>query len=82
MLKRLYKTLNTKVNKSEKNIPHVSKQINTTQTIKTQRKKIGDVENKIADITGLATTVVLTAEISEFQDKIPDVTEFVKKSRL
>ena len=39
-------------------------------------EKCGDVENKLPDITGLVTTAVLNTEISEAENKIPDVIEF------
>ena len=36
-------------------------------------KKIGDVENKVPEISGLATTIVLNRKIREVEKKIPDI---------
>ena len=36
-------------------------------------KKIGDVERKIPDNSGLATTAVLNTKIGEVENKIPDI---------
>ena len=42
--------------------------------------KIGKVENKISDASGLVTTTVFETKIGEVKNKIPDVTYFIKKT--
>ena len=36
-------------------------------------KNIGEVENKIPDVSGLVTTAVLNTNIGEVENKIPDI---------
>ena len=47
------------------------RQINKIQIKKNLEKKIGNVENKISDVSGL--------EVGEVENKILDVSELVKK---
>ena len=42
--------------------------------------KIGDVENEIPNVSGLATTAPLNTKIGEVENKIPDVSKLVKKA--
>ena len=49
----------------------------TTAVINT---KIGEVENKILDISFLASTIVLNTKTGEAENKIPDVSGLVKKT--
>ena len=43
-------------------------------------KKIGDVDKKIPDTSGLVTTTVLNTNIKEVDSKIPDLRGLVKKT--
>ena len=43
--------------------------------------KIGEVENKTPDRSGLVTTAVLNTKIGEVENKIPDVGDLVKKNQ-
>ena len=45
-------------------------------------KLIGDVENKIPDISGLATTAVLNTKIGEVENESPDVSGLVSTAVL
>ena len=49
----------------------------TTNVLNT---KIGEVENKILNVSGLVTAVVLNPKIGKVEDKIPDVSSLVKKT--
>ena len=49
-------------------------------TISALNTKIGEVESKISNVTGLATTTVPNTKISEVENKIPDVSKSVKKA--
>ena len=40
-------------------------------------KKIGDIENKILDVTGLVTAAVLHTKVSEVDNKDPDFSDLV-----
>ena len=71
----MYNKLNTKVNNLQK-VPDASAlfQINEHNANKQNlEKKIGDIENKIPGISGLATTAVRNIKIGEVENKIPDV---------
>ena len=61
--KTVYDKLNTKVNNLE-----------NKQNLK---KKIGDVENKITDVSGLVTTAVLNIKIAAAEYKMPDTSGLV-----
>ena len=72
-----------KVNELEKKIlTHVLqfRQINTTQTNKIQKKKKKDVENKIPNVSGLATTAFPNTKIGEVKNKVFNVSSIVKKT--
>ena len=43
-------------------------------------EKIGDVDNKIPDLSDLVTTTVLNMEIGEVESKISDVSGLVKNA--
>ena len=43
------------------------------------REKIGYIEKKIPDLTGLVPAAFVNAKISEAENKIPDVSTLVKK---
>ena len=45
-------------------------------------KKVGDVENKIPDISGLVTTTVLNTKTGEVENKIPDTSGLVTTNNL
>ena len=49
----------------------------TTNVLNT---KIGEVENKTLNVSGLVTAVVLNPKIGKVEDKIPDVSSLVKKT--
>ena len=42
--------------------------------------KIGEVENKIPNVSGLVTAAVLNLKIGEVENEIPDVSGLVKKA--
>ena len=44
-------------------------------------KETGDVENKIPDISGLATAAVVNKKIGEVENKIADASKLVKKNK-
>ena len=50
-------------------------QYNTDKQI--LEKKIGDVDKKVPEVSGLVTTTVLNAEIGEVENKIPLVSALV-----
>ena len=67
--------LNTKVNNFENKIPDATTLIHINQynTDKQNLEKtIGDVDEKIPDVSGLVITTVLNAKIGEVENKIPD----------
>ena len=66
--KTVYNTIKAKVNNLEKKVSDGSTSVQTS-------KWIGDVESKIPDISGLATTDVLNIEISEVVIKISEVSK-------
>ena len=85
ILNRYYdsNTVSMKVNELEKKIlTHVLqfRQINTTQTNKIQKKKKKDVENKIPNVSGLATTAFPNTKIGEVKNKVFNVSSIVKKT--
>ena len=49
-------------------------------TITVLHTKTEEVGNKIADTSGLVTAVVLNIKIGEFDNKIPEVGDLVKKT--
>ena len=67
--------LNTKVNNFENKIPdattliHINEYNTDNQNLE---KTIGDVDEKIPDVSGLVITTVLNAKIGEVENKIPD----------
>ena len=76
-----FNKLNTKVNKSENEIPDVATLILTNQYNAYKQnleKKNDDVDNKILDISNLVTTTVLNIKIGEVENKIPDFCGLVK----
>ena len=44
--------------------------------------KIGEVENKFPDVSGLATTDVLNTKLGEIENAIPDLSKIVKKRKI
>ena len=73
--KEIGKKNNMKVNNVEKKIPDQSTLIQTNQYNTDKQnleKNIGEVENKIHDVSGLVTTAVLNTKIGEVENKIPD----------
>ena len=67
--------LNTKVNNFENKIPDATTLIHINQynTDKQNLEKtIGDVDEKMPDVSGLVITTVLNAKIGEVENKIPD----------
>lgn len=43
--------------------------------------KIGEVENKFPNVSGLATTDVLNTKLGEIENAIPDLSKIVKKKK-
>ena len=67
--------LNTKVNNFENKIPDATTLIHINQyntDNQNLEKTIGDVDEKIPDVSGLVITTVLNAKIGEVENKIPD----------
>ena len=48
--------------------------------LKKLEKKIGDVDQKIPDVSGLVTTSVLDKQISELKNEIPGASDLAKKT--
>ena len=74
--------LNTKVKNSGKRIPDATTliQINQYNADKQHLElKIGDVNKKLHDVSGLVRTTVLNTKMEEVGNKIPDVCGLVKK---
>ena len=75
-----FNTLKTKVNSSEKKIPHPITLIHVNQYNTDKQnleKKIADVDTKMPDTSGLVTTTVLKTKISEVENKIPDNSKYI-----
>ena len=68
MLKRQCTTPNMKLNNLVKKIPDASALIQRNQYNTNLDKKIGDVENKILDVSGLASAAVLNTKIGEVEN--------------
>ena len=68
MLKRQCTTPNMKLNNLVKKIPDASALIQRNQYNTNVDKKIGDVENKILDVSGLASAAVLNTKIGEVEN--------------
>ena len=70
-----FKTLKTNINNLEKKIPDATTLIHISQYSADKQnleKKIRDVDKKILDASGLVTTAVMNAKISEVRNKTPD----------
>ena len=78
----MHNKLNTKVYNSEKNISFTTTliQINQCNTDKQGlAKRIGDVDKKIPDVSGLVTTNFLNRKISKVENGISNVGVVVQK---
>ena len=80
---RKFNTLKTKVNKLDKRIATTLIHVNQCNIDKQNlKKKIGDVNKKIPDVSELVTVTALNTKIKEVEKKIPDLNGLVKqKSR-
>ena len=77
--KTQYKKLDKKVDNLEKT-PNVSTLPQTSQNNTDKQnpeKQIGEVQNKIPDVSGLVTTTVFITKIGEVETKIPNLVEKV-----
>ena len=74
--KKVYEKLNLKVNNLEKKIPDASTIIQLHQYTtdkQNMEKKIGEVKNKIPDLSDWVTTAVLNTNICEAETKTPGI---------
>ena len=79
----MYNKINVKVYISEKNIPVATTliYINQCSTDKQSlEEKIGDVDKKRPNVSGLVTTNFLNTKISKVENEIPNVSGVVQKS--
>ena len=63
----------------EKTVGNVDKKCHISCLVATTilNIKIGEVENKIPDVSGLVTTAVLNTKIGEVENKIPDHAKYI-----
>ena len=74
-----FSTPKTKKTNLDKKIPDATTLIHMNQYNKDKQyleKKIGDVDKKITDISGLVTTTILNTKIREAEYKIPDLGKY------
>ena len=67
-----FNTLNTKLNSLEKKISHAFTLTQTNQCNTNKQnleKKIGDVDNKVPDISGLVATTALNTKLKKLMKK-------------
>ena len=67
-----------KENNSEKKIPDMTSLIHKNQYItdnQSWKKKLGDVDKKIPDVSGAATKTILNTKISGVENKIQDTSQ-------
>ena len=82
---KLFNTLKSKVNNLEKKMFDATtlshkNQYNTDK--QNLEKKIGGVDKKIPDTSGLVTTTILNTKISEVENKIPDTSSLVTRIKI
>ena len=73
-----FNTLKTRVNNLEKNFHR--NQYNTDK--QNLEKKIGEIDTKIPDTSGLVTTTVLNTKIGEVKNKIPNHDKSITNAEL
>ena len=82
--RKMYKTLNTRVNNLENKVLHATTLIHIKQFSNNKinlEKKLLTLIEKISDVSALMTTIVLNTKIGEVKNKVPDDAKYTTAPR-